>query len=63
MDQNFNFSMRLAKLLHYYSSMNAFKLVFSAKSCFKVVVISVENPEPIINPYNKVLRYFNDRYY
>ena len=35
-----------ALLQHYYSNMNAFKLVFSAKACFKVVVRSVKLGKP-----------------
>ena len=31
--------------------LNTFKLAFLAKSCFKVVVKSVKNPEAIVNPY------------
>ena len=54
-DQIFKlFLLRLTQLQHYYSNMNAFKLVFSAKACFKVVVRSVKIGEAIVflvNPY------------
>ena len=49
-----NFLLCLTKLQHYYSNMNAFKLVFSAKACFKVVIRSVKTGEAIVflvNPY------------
>ena len=50
-NQNFQF---FVMFNHYYSNMNVFKLVFLAKACFKLVVRSVKNPEPIVflvNPY------------
>ena len=53
-------SWHLTELQHYYSSMNAFKLVFSTKACFKVVVRSMNNPEAIVflvDPNYKVLWY------
>ena len=47
--------MRLAKLLCYYSSMNAFKLVFSAKAYFKVGVISVKKSGNHSSPCQSLL--------
>ena len=41
-------------------AMDALKLAFSTKSCFKVVVRSAKKLEPIVflvNPYYKVLIY------
>ena len=51
-----NFLLCLIKLQHYYSNMhmNAFKLVFSAKVCFKVVVRSAKIGKAIVflvDPY------------
>ena len=46
-DQNFKF---LLHLEHYYSSINVFKLVFSAKLCFKVVVRSAKIQKSLLIP-------------
>ena len=54
LDRIFKRLLRLSKLQHYYSNRNAFKLVFSAKVCFKVVVGSVKIGEAIVflvDPY------------
>ena len=47
LDQSFKFLLHLTKLQHYQCNMNAFKLIFSAKACFKVVVKSIKIQEAI----------------
>ena len=42
------FSLRLTKVQHYYSSTNAFKLVFSAKAYCKVIFRSMKIRKPYI---------------
>ena len=57
-DQFLYFLLRLTKVQHYYSNRNAFKLVFSAKICFKVVVGGVKLGKPYFSLSIPTIKYY-----